>query len=346
MAVIAIVTSAPPLTEGGHLVLARSLQRALSDAGHRASIVTTPSNRFGRQMSAYLANRLTDVGVTGAGERVDQVISLRYPAFTVRHPAHVCWLVHTMREYYDLWSRFSQQISVPGQIKEGVRRAIIHAVDSHYLKRVSRLYAISQVVADRAAKWNRVRATVLHPPPAQRAYRCDEYGDFLFFASRLSPLKRADLVLRALATPSAAGVKCVFAGEGEVHGGLVDLARELGVESRVTFAGHVSDEQLVDYLARCRGVVFVPHQEDYGFVTVEAFAARKPVITCHDSGGPLELVKDGANGLVVDPDPDAVGRAMAALASDAALAERLGRQAETDVAALSWERTVRELVIV
>ena len=44
MAVITIVTSAPPLTEGGHLVLARSLERALRDAGHRAGIVTTPSS--------------------------------------------------------------------------------------------------------------------------------------------------------------------------------------------------------------------------------------------------------------------------------------------------------------
>ena len=86
MAVIAIVTSAPPLTEGGHLVIARALERALVDAGHRVGIITTPSNRFGRQGPAYLANWLTDVGVTGSGERVDQVISLRFPSYAVRHP--------------------------------------------------------------------------------------------------------------------------------------------------------------------------------------------------------------------------------------------------------------------
>ncbi|HET9370765.1 MAG TPA: hypothetical protein VFO19_10980, partial [Vicinamibacterales bacterium] len=62
MAVIAVVTSAPPITEGGHLVIARTLVQALTDAGHQAGIVTTPSNRFGRQAGAYLANWLTDVG--------------------------------------------------------------------------------------------------------------------------------------------------------------------------------------------------------------------------------------------------------------------------------------------
>ena len=124
MAVIAIVTSAPPLIEGGHLVLARALERALLEAGHRAGIVLTPSNRFGRQGPAYLANWLTDVGMTGTGERVDQVISMRFPSYAVRHANHTCWLVHTMREYYDLWDRFAAGLSPQGRVKETVRRTL------------------------------------------------------------------------------------------------------------------------------------------------------------------------------------------------------------------------------
>ena len=65
----------------------------------------TPQNRFGRQGSAYLANWLTDVGRTSDDRPIDQVISLRFPSYAVRHPRHVCWLNHTMREYYDLWDR-------------------------------------------------------------------------------------------------------------------------------------------------------------------------------------------------------------------------------------------------
>ena len=150
MAVITIVTSAPPLVEGGHLVLARSLERALVEAGHRAGIVTTPSNRFGRQGPAYLANWLTDVGVTGGGDRVDQVISMRYPSYAVRHPRHVCWLVHTMREYYDLWDRFSAGLSPQGRLKERGRRTIVRAADTFFFRRhVTRMFTISGAVRDR-----------------------------------------------------------------------------------------------------------------------------------------------------------------------------------------------------
>ena len=58
MSRIAVVTSSPPMVEGGHMVIARSLVQALRDAGHAAEIVVTPQNRFGRQASAYIATWL------------------------------------------------------------------------------------------------------------------------------------------------------------------------------------------------------------------------------------------------------------------------------------------------
>ena len=103
MSRIAVLTSSPLFVEGGHLVMARALVRALREAGHESELVLTPQNRFGRQGAAYVATWLTDAGMGHNGQRVDQVITLRYPSFAVRHPVHVCWLNHTMREYYDQW---------------------------------------------------------------------------------------------------------------------------------------------------------------------------------------------------------------------------------------------------
>jgi glycosyltransferase involved in cell wall biosynthesis len=345
MAVVLIVTSAPPLVEGGHLVIARSLEQACRAAGHQAAIVTTPSNRFGRQASAYLANWMTDVSQTGSGERVDRVISLRFPSYAVRHPSHVSWLNHTMREYYDLWDEFSSRLSPQGRVKEGVRRSIIRAADNYLLRHnVRRVYAQSATIQERLARWNGIRADVLHPPPPQRAYRCDGYGDYLFFTSRLAPLKRADLVVRALASPSAKHVRVVLGGDGEELPTLQRLALELGVGDRVRFTGRLDEASLVDHLARCRAVVFVPKREDYGFVTVEAFSSAKPVITTTDSGGPVEFVRDNETGLVTEPDPAALAGAMARLMDSPTDAERMGMKAKQSVAALTWDATVNRLL--
>ena len=91
------------------MVIARELIQALDEAGHDAHLVVTPDNGFGRQASAYAATWRTDV-TTHDGAPVDRVVSLRYPSYAVRHPHHVCWLNHTMREYYDLWPRFSARM--------------------------------------------------------------------------------------------------------------------------------------------------------------------------------------------------------------------------------------------
>jgi glycosyltransferase involved in cell wall biosynthesis len=341
---IAVVTSSPPLAEGGHMVIARELTRALREAGHDANILVTPQNRFGRQASAYFATWLTEV-TSSEGKPIDQVISLRYPSYAVRHPRHVCWLNHTMREYYDLWPRFSATLSPRALIKERVRRAAIHAADRYLLtNNVKTLFVQSRTIQQRLAMWPSLRSTVLYPPAPQRAYRADAYGPVFLFVSRLDRLKRADLAVRALATPDGADLEIVMAGEGEERAALERLALELGVASRITFPGRLTDDELLSSLAWCRAVIFPPLQEDYGFVTVEAFASRRPVITCVDSGGPAELVEDGISGFVCQPTPEGIARSMRLLADDASLAERMGTAAFAAGTRLTWPDTVAKLV--
>lgn len=325
------------------MVIARALVQALQEAGHDADVVITPQNRFGRQGAAYLATWLTDLGMGGQG-RIDQVITLRYPSYALRHERHVCWLNHTMREYYDLWDRFSTPLSAQGRIKERMRRAMIRRADHYFLTRnVDRLFTISQTVRNRLSVLGALDATVLHPPAPPRSYRCDRYGDFVFMVSRLTPLKRAALLLDALATPEGAGIKAVIAGEGEEYGRLAGMIERSDLRERVTLAGSITQVELVHYLAHCRAVCFPPLDEDYGFVTVEAFASRKAVVTCADSGGPAELVQDGVEGFVCEPTPAALARRLRDLIEDQALAERLGGQAHARGARLTWPDTVAQL---
>jgi glycosyltransferase involved in cell wall biosynthesis len=341
MAVLAIVTSSPPDVEGGHLVIARALMQAAREAGHDARLIVTPDYGFGQQTRSYLANYRTDV------RGFDQVISLRYPSYAVWHRRHVHWLTHTMREYYDQWPQFVASISPANRVKERIRRALTHIADRHILKQhVTKLCALSRTVRDRAANDFGIDAEVVYPPPPQRPYRCDEYGDFIFAISRLMPLKRLDLLVRALAEPRAHSVRAVIAGEGECSGELMQLADAIGVAHRVTFLGRIDDAAMLDHLARCRAVCFTPRQEDYGFVTVEAFASRKAVVTCHDSGGPAELVRDGETGFVCDARPAAIADALSTLMDDRALAERMGANAAVRVAEMRWDAVVRRLLIV
>ena len=328
-------------------MIANALVAALRVAGYDAALLLTPQNRFGRQASAYLATWLTDVGLAHDGKPVDQVISLRFPSYAVRHRTHVCWLNHRMREYYDQWPRFRRRLSSRAAIKERVRRRLTHAADHYLLTRnVTRLFAQSQTIQSRLQTWGGIPSTVLHPPPPPRAYRCDEYGNFILVVSRLTPLKRVGLVVDALVEPAAAGVQCVVVGDGEERSALQQAVKARGLEARTTFLGAVGDDELLAQLARCRAVCFPAQQEDYGLVTAEAFASGKAVVTCSDSGGPAELVRDGENGFVTLPDAASLADALASLSDDRDLAERQGAAALATVSEMTWERAFEQLVVV
>jgi glycosyltransferase involved in cell wall biosynthesis len=342
---VLVVTSDVPLVRGGHRVIAEQLSGALVKQGHDAEVVWTPQNRFGRQFTAYLANWATDVGVTGDGQRVDQIISLRFPSYAVRHERHVCWLNHRMREYYDLWPALKSKLSRKDLLKESVRRFLIHRADRYLLTRnVSKLYAQSKTIAARLRQFGGIASEVLYPPPPERAYRTTGYEPFVFAVSRLHATKRLDLLVRAMAAVASKQLRAVIAGTGEEESGLKRLAGELGLSGRIDFVGRIGDEDLLDRYARCRGVFFAPLMEDYGFVTLEAFRSRKPVLTAADSGGPAELVVDGRSGYVVPPEVSVIAGRLDLWAQQADLAARMGEAGEVDSREVRWDVCVERLL--
>src|SRR6185503_9735619 len=290
--------------------------------GHEAELFVTPQNRFGRQASAYLANWMTDVGQTADGKTIDQVISFRFPSYAVRHPRHVCWLNHRMREYYDLWERFTRGLGRKGKLKEGLRRRFFHAVDRYLLRRnVTRLVAQSRTIQARLQRFGGIPSEVYYPPAPLRPYRTDGYGDYVFAVSRLHPLKRLGLLVEAAARRSDRTLQIKIAGDGEEGPALRARIKDVGLAGRVQMLGAINDADLVDHLARCRAVYFAPWNEDYGFVTLEAFSSGKAVVTATDSGGPAELVEHGKTGWVAAPTAEAVAEQLDLFARDRAQAE-------------------------
>jgi glycosyltransferase involved in cell wall biosynthesis len=158
--------------------------------------------------------------------------------------------------------------------------------------------------------------------------------------SRLDRPKRVDLLIKAMRHVRA-DVRLLVAGTGPEQPRLLRLAAK---DARVEFLGFVPDEQLVDLYAQAIAVPFVPLDEDFGLVTLEAGMAGKPVITALDSGGPRELVANGNNGLVVEPTPRAIGRAMTRLVEDPARAQELGLAAQRTANSVTWD-TVLEQVL-
>lgn len=234
------------------------------------------------------------------GVSVDKVISLQFPAYAVQHSDHRVWVMHQHRAAYEL---FDEQTASVGM--KGLRPAI-KAFDERVLARAKHLFANSQRVAERLQFYNGLTATPLyHPPHAAQAFYCGEAEPYIFYPSRLEDLKRQSLLIEAAAhlkTP----VKIIIGGDGGRRRALQQLIQDLNLQDRVRLIGRFSEAEKLAYYARSLAVFFGPLDEDYGYITLEAMLSSKAVITCEDSGGPLEFVQQGETGFIVKPEPEAI----------------------------------------
>lgn len=333
-----------PFTRGGAELLVDGLAEALRGQGHQVDVVQLPfawAPDKAEIVRGCLAWRLLDL--TRVNELpIDQVICTKFPSYVVRHPHKVVWLVHQHRQAYDWYGTSYSDFTYREEDRE-VRR-VIQRIDRRCLGEAHQIWTISRNVSRRLAHYNGLRSTPLYPPSRYRdRLHPGPYGDYVLYMGRLDRAKRVDLLIEAMAHVQEP-LRCIIAGTGPERQRLEAQARREGVGERVHFGGYVEDEELVSLYANARAVFYAPVDEDYGFATVEAFHAERPVVTTEDAGGVLEFVEAGKTGLVSPPEAPAIAAHLDQLARDAALAERLGRAGGRRVAGITWERVVQALV--
>lgn len=366
---IAIVAPAPvPYVIGGAENLWRGLQDFVNEeTAHQAEIFKLPSREhsFWELIATY--RRFAELDLAG----FDLVVSTKYPAWMVRHDRHVAYVQHKLRGLYDTY-HFTQLPERPGgpadllafmEANAGRRgalpeffarmeslrgsvddrfpgpliRAIVHWLDAIGMAGVTRFGAISQTVRGRDGYFPAgADVFVVHHPTGMRGLGEGRDRGYLFTASRLDNSKRVDLIVQAVA---GTGVELVIAGTGPDEQKLRDAAGP-----NVRFTGRVPERELAALYRDARAVAFVPYEEDYGLITLEAMLCGKPVITVHDGGGTTELVQDAVNGRVVDASPEALREAILALWSDRRGRRRMGRAALERASAVRWDTLLAELV--
>ncbi len=345
---IAIATVQVPFLYGGAEFHAQNLRRALIAAGHEAEIVTMPLVESPPHLitNHILAARLMDLNQSGAG-RIDLCIGLKFPAYCIPHDNKVVWMLHQTRVAYDLYGTPYSELHLTEQGR-AVREAVVQA-DNHYLPEARRVYTNSKNVAKRLLRYNGLLGTPLyHPCPEMDHFYCDEDRGYFLVPSRISSTKRQSLIVQAL-SHCREDVRLILIGRPDhpiVGERLMQQVEELHLSDRVTFLNFVSTEEKLRLYAQARAVLFCPLDEDYGYITLEAMAAHKAVLTCTDSGGPLEFVLDGQTGMVSPPTPQDLARAMDTLWASPALCKQMGEAAHARLLEMdiTWEHVVKELL--
>lgn len=340
---IAVCAVQVPFIRGGAELLCDNLYNELIRRNYEVEYVRIPFKWYPPEeiINNSLVWRLLDLSESN-GTKIDCVIATKFPSYLVKHQNKVVWLLHQHRTAYDLaYTEFDDLLNNNGEI---IKKKI-HYMDNKYLKETNKLYTIAQNVTDRLWKYNGIASeTLYHPPPQMGKYYCEDYDNYIFYPSRLDHLKRQGLIIESMKYIKN-NIRLKIAGTGPKRDDYVKLAEELKVNDKIDFLGYVSEERLLNLYANALCVTYVPVDEDLGYITLESFLSKKPVITCVDSGGPKEFVEDGVNGFILEPNPKKIAEKID-LIYENGLSKKMGDVGYKKITSmdLSWDKVVNKLL--
>lgn len=341
---VAIFNVMVPFIKGGAEILAEDLERELIKRNHDVDLYKIP---FPDHDYYKLIDTIYCVLSLNFDE-YDRVIALKFPAFYTVHKNKVQWMCHQFRQVYELWNTeygFNEKDEM-----HVVMKNLITRLDNRFISNAIKIYTDGFEVQERYKKYNNGKSISLYPPLRDNSiFYNKSYGDYFYYPSRINSFKRQFLLIDAMRY-TYSDVKIIISGKfenEEYRDKVLNYIKLNNIAHRVKILeGWISEEEKCRLYAESLGVVFIPYKEDYGYITAEAFYSHKPVITCKDSGGPLGLVKDGENGLVVDSSPKAIAKALDYFYENRDKAKEMGENAYNYIesANITWEETIKRLL--
>lgn len=218
---------------------------------------------------------------------------------------HLSYIHSPMRYIWDLYYDYKEKSNFLVKIFMTVFSKKLRIWDITSSRRIDILIANSNYIKKRIKKCWGLDAEVINPPVETEKYfpNQKEPEDFYVVFSRFVAYKRIDLAIEAC---KELGKKLVVIGDGEEREKLKRLADN---DKNIIFTGRISDEEVRDYLQRCKAMIFSA-EEDFGIIPVEVQACGRPVIA-YGKGGALETVVNGKTGIFFyEQDKESVVRAI------------------------------------
>lgn len=166
---------------------------------------------------------------------------------------------------------------------------------------------------------------------------------YLLAMGRLVHKKGFDLLIHAFSKVKSEfpRLELLIAGDGDERDALERLIAELGLRDRVTLLGFADRGKTIALFLGCEFFVLSSRVEPFGIVVLEAMASHKAVLATR-SGGVVDLVQDGVNGLLVEPTADALAAGMREMLANLELTRSMSAHAYTTIQHWTWENVTRQ----
>tara|TARA_R110002020_G_scaffold367683_1_gene579529 strand:+ start:17702 stop:18739 length:1038 start_codon:yes stop_codon:yes gene_type:complete len=342
---VLVVNNAVPFIWGGAEELALNLSAKLNQLdGVEAEILRIPFQWEPKERlpAEILLNRTMRI------INADRVIALKFPAYHVQHDHKTIWLLHQFRQAYDLLD------AGRSNFRRGDDDELINAItrsDNECFEGSNRIFTNSPVTQARLKKYNKIASDVLYPPlNDEELFKPGKYGDYVFAGGRVDRGKRQHLLIEA-AHFAGPGCRLIIAGppsDADYAAELTQLVEKHDLADRVHLRLRMhTRHELAELATNALACVYIPYDEDsLGYVSMEAVASAKALITATDAGGILDIVRNKESGLVCEPTPAAIGEALAQLCSNKEKTQRYGAAGHEFWRSkkITWKHTLDQLL--
>jgi glycosyltransferase involved in cell wall biosynthesis len=238
------------------------------------------------------------------------IFSGNWAIFAARkHSPNLLYCHTPTRAFYDLYDEYLKNRNIL------TKPAFIIWVKLHrkwtekIIKKIDKIICNSENTKIRCKKYWGIDAEVIYPPVETSKFKFKSYGDFWLSVNRLYPEKRIELQLEVFR--KLPDEKLIIVGGFSKGDHAERYAKKLMhmAPRNVEFLGSVSEDELIELYAECKGLLCTAKNEDFGLTPVEAMASGKPVIAVNE-GGYRESVIDKKTGYLVNPNASEIIRAM------------------------------------
>ncbi len=200
------------------------------------------------------------------------------------HTPNLWYCFTPTRAFYDLYDTFRLRQDPITRTLFTAWTSIHRPMNLRAVQNVESIISISRTVAERVEKYYHRNSSVIYPPIDISRYHCLEYGDFWLSVNRLYPEKRIELQIEAFR--EMPDERLIIVGGYSKGDHAARYANRIlnDLPPNVEYHGEVSESELIDLYARCKGHITTAMDEDYGLTPLEAMASGKPVIAVNEGG--------------------------------------------------------------
>lgn len=279
-----------------------------------------PHNRLLAPL-AFLWNKISK-------KEYDLIIAGGFPATltTIRNSIpsiHVC--NSPPRVFYDLKTHMLQNANLKEKIFIYVKNIFFKKLDYFAAQKDTKILSISEEVQRRVKKYYRRNSYVFYAGVDPTKFKSGEYKNYILSVCRIVSAKRIEMMVKSMKYVQNKKIKLIIVGTGNLKNKIKKLSAKY---SNVELKGFVSEDKLKELYSNCLAVIYIPINEDYGYIPVEAAICEKATIGVNEGGLKETIVDDKTGFLIKNISPQKIAEKIDLLANDKKLAKKMGKQAK------------------